>query len=152
MKEKTSNRMSELSRKIFERFSRFKRISHVSIIRATMSSKPNIQLLQAYQPFLRILKIYNSENFSISAGRRIFIHNIGKAIIFLLLFFNFFLFFLSAMFFCIEFTRDLPKLAQPLSILLCQIQITSIFASMVWSNRIISEALDRIQGIIVRRN
>lgn len=120
--------------------------------RATMAAKHEICVLQAFRPLLRtVLTVHNSENFCGSLDSAIRRQNIRRAAVWATLLFAFLLLFLSDLSYCWQNSFNLVKVAQPTSVLLCEIQITCIHLSMVWNNREITETTDRLREVIEQR-
>lgn len=115
-----------------------------------MSNSNRIIVLNAFSPYLHILKAFNADNFHQKDWRTIF-HSIFDA-------------FISAMiiflipFYCgldfwnlIDIGADMKKIVVALPLIITGFQIVIIYIALVLANHTISEAINRLQKAIDRR-
>lgn len=114
-----------------------------------MSNSKEIVVLRAYRPFLKMICLYQFDNFR-NNGRRTVIRNICYALCFAFLFFmQVFFFFVSELFYAYTNRAHLTKFIGPLSFGMLAFHVPMIYTVMCWKRQRIIETIDYMRGIVV---
>lgn len=111
-----------------------------------------MRTLQAFRPFLHILKVFNGANFKGKhINGKVLGRNLLQAIAILLVF----LLILLAVFFnllaCLKQTDNLVQQSHRISALVCLAQQWLVFLSMMVLNRQLSDAIEHLQDTVQKR-
>lgn len=112
-----------------------------------MAPKQTIEVLAAYKPLTRILKLYNSENFH-DPDKSIVRRNIRETEAFSIGLVSTLIVLISAISVFREIKLDLVRLAHPLSIWLCVAQIFLSYVVLVAEERQLSGTIAQLQDTI----
>lgn len=115
-----------------------------------MATRRSIEVLATYKPLTRILRLYNADNFH-GPDKQIVYRNIRETVLFTIFLMSSAIVMISAFAVFSEIGLDLVRLAHPLSIWLCVMQIFLSYSILVAKEEEITETIDELQIVIDSR-
>lgn len=110
----------------------------------------SIEVLHAFRPLIRVLKLYDMNNFR-GNDRRVVIRNLCESIGFTILLSSMISILVSAVAVLIELMGNLIELAHPLSIWLCVAQQCCTYTVLLMKETQLSELINFLQKVINSR-
>lgn len=110
----------------------------------------SIEVLRAFRPLIRILKLYDFDNFR-GSDRSVVFRNLCETIGFTILLSSMLSILISAVGILIELADDLVELAHPLSIWLCVAQQCCTYTVLFVKEKQLSDIIIRLQDVINAR-
>lgn len=108
-------------------------------------------VLNAFRPYLRLLKAYNKENFHHCTNWRHAIHRVLDAICLTLLILAIPIVVTLGVWYLAENCADWKKAVTLLPLLFSLLQLTLTFAAMIIKNQTISKTVDQVQIVVNQR-
>lgn len=115
-----------------------------------MANAVEIQVLVAYRPFARILRLYNPANFN-TTGKSTRFRNISKAIGFAILLMSLSLIMVSGYRFCVDQNFNVMDISLAMPIILCAFQMVLTYFSLMLENHELGKIVERLQVTIDKR-